>query len=148
MIPMKYEYSSLIPQFQTELNRLFDQWRGDTESSGATADWMPTVDINEFADRFELYVDLPGVDPDDVEITLEDSVLTLHGERRSLTEADGDNQVVRRRAERGQGRFHRRFILPNTVDAEKVEARDRRGVLEIVIPKQAKALPRRIKVAA
>lgn len=148
MIPMKYEYSSLVPQFQMELNRLFDQWRGDSESSGATAEWMPTVDINEFADRFELYVDLPGVDPDDVEITLEDSVLTLQGERRSLREADEENNVVRRRVERGQGRFHRRFILPNTVDAEKVAARDRHGVLEIVIPKQAKAMPRRIKVAA
>lgn len=148
MIPMKYEYSNLVPQFQSELSRLFDQWR-DSESSGATADWVPTVDINEFGDRFELYIDLPGVVADEVEITLEDSVLTLQGERRSLKGTDDEkDQVVRRRVERGQGRFHRRFILPNTVDAERVEARERHGVLEIVIPKQAKAMPRRIKVAA
>ncbi len=146
MIPMKYDPSGFIPQFQHEFNRLLDQWR-DSDSSGATADWVPTVDINEFEDRFELYVDLPGVDPKDVEITLEDSVLTLNGERRGLKDVD-DNKVVRRRVERGQGRFHRRFILPNTVNAEEVKARDRYGVLEITIPKHAKAMPRRIKVAA
>ncbi|MBT8137937.1 MAG: Hsp20/alpha crystallin family protein, partial [Gammaproteobacteria bacterium] len=83
----------------------------------------------------------------DVEITLQDSVLTLSGERRGMKNVD-DEDIVRRRVERGQGRFHRRFILPNTVDAENVKARDTHGVLEITIPKQAKALPRRIKVAA
>ncbi|NNF60647.1 MAG: Hsp20/alpha crystallin family protein [Gammaproteobacteria bacterium] len=146
MIPMKYDAMSFVPQFQLELNRLLDQWR-DSDSSGATADWTPTVDIHELNDRFELYVDLPGVDPKDVEITLQDSVLTLTGERRGMKNVD-DEDIVRRRVERGQGRFHRRFILPNTVDAENVKARDTHGVLEITIPKQAKALPRRIKVAA
>ena len=85
--------------------------------------------------------------PEHVEVTLEGGVLTITGERFVQAEK-ADENIVRRRAERGAGRFYRRFILPDTVDAEKVKATGRNGVLEILIPKQAKALPRRIKVAA
>lgn len=143
MAIMRYEPVGLS-QLQQQINRLFSGW-DDTESSAATAGWIPTVDINEFDDRFQLFVDLPGVDPDKVEITLDNGVLTISGER---TGAADDNGMVQRRRERGAGHFHRRFILPDTVDAEKVAASNRHGVLEISIPKQAKALPRRIKVAA
>jgi HSP20 family protein len=105
------------------------------------------VDINELNDRFELFVDLPGVDTDKVEITLENGVLTLSGERADRQRKDG-KEVLRTRAERGHGRFYRRFVLPDTADANGVTATGRNGVLEIAIPKQAKALPKRIKVAA
>jgi HSP20 family protein len=74
-------------------------------------------------------------------------VLTISGERQAPSAPEGEN-MVQRRSERGYGRFHRRFVLPDTVDADRVEAKDRNGMLEISIPKQAKALPRRIKVAA
>ncbi|MDX1500554.1 MAG: Hsp20/alpha crystallin family protein [Woeseiaceae bacterium] len=133
-------------QLQKEINRLFSNF-GDTESSGATAGWIPTVDIHEYDDKFQLFVDLPGVDPKGVDITLDNGVLTITGERPAPAQAEGE-KATRRRLERGYGRFHRRFILPDTVDAEKVKATDRNGVLEIAIPKQAKAQPRRIKVAA
>jgi len=133
-------------QLQDDINRLFSGW-STNDSSGVTADWVPNVDINEFEDRFQLFVDVPGVDPKNVEITLESGVLTITGER-FLQAAKEDETVVRRRTERGSGRFYRRFILPETVDADKVKATDRYGVLEILIPKQAKALPRKIKVAA
>jgi HSP20 family protein len=133
-------------QLQDDINRLFSSW-STNDSSGVTADWVPNVDINEFEDRFQLFVDVPGVDPKEVEITLESGVLTITGER-FMQAAREDETVVRRRTERGSGRFFRRFILPETVDADKVKATDRHGVLEILIPKQAKALPRRIKVAA
>lgn len=133
-------------QLQNEINRIFSNW-GDTESSGATATWMPTADIHEYNDRFQLFIDLPGVDPSAVDITLERGVLTISGER-SLPVQVEDEQMVQRRIERGQGRFHRRFILPDSVDAEKVKATDRHGVLEVTIPKQEKAQPRRIRVAA
>lgn len=133
-------------QLQREINRLFSTF-GDTESSGATAGWVPTVDIHEFDDRFQLFVDLPGVDASAVDITLDNGVLTITGERPAPEAAAGE-QVKRRRLERGYGRFHRRFILPDTVDADNVKATDRNGVLEIAIPKQAKAQPRRIEVAA
>lgn len=133
-------------QLQNEINRIFSNW-GDTESTGATAGWVPMADIHEYNDRFQLYIDLPGVDPSAVDITLERGVLTISGERAQPAPTEGE-QMVQRRIERGHGSFHRRFILPDSVDAEKVKATDRAGVLEITIPKQQKAQPRRIKVAA
>lgn len=142
----KYEPWFGVRQLQDDINRLFSSWNTN-DSSGVTADWVPNVDINEFDNRFQLFVDLPGIDPKNVDITLENGVLTISGERYMQAEK-ADENVIRRRAERGSGRFYRRFILPETVDAEKVKASDRHGVLEVLIPKQAKAQPRRIKVAA
>ena len=135
-----------VHKLQDDINRAFRGWSSD-DSSGVTADWIPAVDINEFDDRFQLFLDVPGVDPKDVEITLEGGVLTIAGNRFMQAEKSDEN-VVRRRSERGTGRFYRRFILPDTVDADNVRAKDRHGVLEISIPKQAKAQPRRIEVAA
>lgn len=145
MATLRYEPLGM-GQLQNEINRLFNRW-GDSDSSGATAGWVPNVDIHEFDDRFQLFVDLPGVDPAAVEITLDNGVLTITGERQGPATAEGV-RMVPRRSERGLGRFYRRFILPDTVDAENVKATDRHGVLEITINKQAKAQPRRIKVAA
>ncbi|MDX1404985.1 MAG: Hsp20/alpha crystallin family protein [Woeseiaceae bacterium] len=144
---VRYEPWLGVRQLQDDINRLFTGW-STSDSSAVTADWVPNVDIDEFEDRFQLYVDVPGVDPKDVEITLEGGVLTITGERFPLSAKAEEDNVIHRRAERGSGRFYRRFILPETVDAEKVKASDRHGVLEISIPKQAKALPRKIKVAA
>ena len=134
-----------VGQLQNEINRLFTSL-GDSESSAVTAGWVPTVDIQEFDNGFQLFVDLPGVDPAAVDITLDNGVLTISGERKFPDK--GDEQVIRHRGERSQGAFHRRFILPDTVDAEGVKATGQNGVLEISIPKQAKAQPRRIEVAA
>lgn len=142
---MRTEPWSLVSQLQDEINRVFSTV-SSADSSAATAAWVPAVDINEFTDRFELYVDLPGVETDKVDITLEDGVLTISGERMQARR-EGD-EIVRSRLERGHGRFYRRFILPDTADANGVKAAGRNGVLEISLPKQAKALPRRIKVAA
>ena len=135
-----------VRRLQDDINRLFSSWNS-TDSSGVTADWVPSVDINEFDEKFQLFVDVPGVDPKDVEITLEGGMLTITGERFPQAEKSDEN-IIRRRTERGSGRFYRRFLLPDTVDADKVKAVDRHGVLEILIPKQAKAQPRRIEVAA
>lgn len=146
MALMRYEPWQGARQLQEEINRLIGSW-SNNESSGATADWVPSVDINEYDDRFQLFVDVPGVDPKDVEITLDNGVLIISGERFAQAAKD-DEHVLQRRVERGTGRFYRRFIIPDTVDADKVKATDRHGVLEISIPKQAKAQPRRIKVAA
>lgn len=145
MAIMRYEPVNAITQLQQEINRVFGNLN-DTESSGATAEWMPAVDIREYSDRFELLVDLPGVDPKAVEITLDNGVLTLAGERRDKAPAQGKNGPQQQRSERRLGRFHRRFILPDTVDAEKVKATGSEGVLEISIAKQPKAQPRRISV--
>ena len=108
------------------------------------ADWIPAVDIAETDDRFVLTADLPGVSPDDIEISLEDNVLTLAG-RRADVEAEGRR---RHYAERRNGRFLRRFTLPATIDGDRIEARSAYGTLEITVPKRAEVQPRRIEVAA
>jgi HSP20 family protein len=143
----RYEPWTVVSQLQNEINRVFGNVN-DGESSSATAEWMPAVDVREYLDRFELLVDVPGVDPKQVEITLDNSVLTLAGERRDEQPVDteGKGQLQQQRSERRLGRFHRRFILPDTVDAEKVTATGRDGVLAILIAKHPKAQPRRISV--
>jgi HSP20 family protein len=142
MALIRHEPWSLMARLHDQINRTYSDWAGD-DSSSATADWVPAADIEEFGDRFELCLDLPGVPAKDVEITLEGGVLSLSGERSELKSTD---EIVNARRERGTGRFYRRFILPETVDAEKVKARSRDGVLEVTIPKQARAQPRRIEV--
>lgn len=141
-----YEPWNLVSRLQDELNHVFNNYTAG-DSSGVTAEWVPSVDIEEYNDRFELHVDLPGVEPGSVEITLDNGVLTLSGERPKVI-GKADQQPLRVRTERGQGQFYRRFILPDTVDTESVNAKGQNGVLEITIPKQAKAQPRKIKVAA
>lgn len=135
-----------IGELQNEINRLFTDM-GESDSSGATAHWMPKVDIQEYDNRFQLFVDLPGVDPQEVEITLDNGILNISGERRDVMPA-GDGEVSNRRCEREHGHFYRRFILPDTIDTDNVNAKGVNGVLEISIQKQAKAQPRRIEVAA
>ncbi|HTX24791.1 MAG TPA: Hsp20/alpha crystallin family protein [Steroidobacteraceae bacterium] len=144
MTLVRYEPASLVSQLQDEMSRVFTA----LSAGGASSTWVPPVDITEYADRFELAVDLPGVDPDKVEITLEDGVLSISGERVPDARRADDSAETRMRTERGHGRFYRRFVLPETVDGERVQASGRNGVLAITIPKQAKAQPRRIKVAA
>ncbi len=140
-------YSPLgVSELQNQINRLFSDW-DNIDSSAATAGWIPTVDIQEFDTRFQLYVDVPGVNPDNIDITLNNGVLTISGERERPSMPEGES-TINRRNERGHGQFHRRFILPDTVDADNVKASNHNGVLEISIPKQAKAQPRRIKIAA
>ena len=139
-----YRQWSPFFQLRDEINRLFSGMEGE-ETSSATAAWVPAVDIHEFENRFALYVDVPGVDPGQVEITLANGVLTLSGQR--ATEKPAGESDVPMRIERGSGAFHRRFILPDSIDGEQIKAVGRNGVLEISIPKQAKAQPRRIKVA-
>jgi HSP20 family protein len=144
---MRYEPWSVVSQLQNDINRVFGNM-GSPDNSSATADWVPAVDVREYVDRFELLVDLPGVAPSDVEITLDNSVLTLAGERSEAgsEEPGSKNQLQHQRLGRPTGHFHRRFILPDTVDAQKVNAAGRNGVLAISIAKQAKSQPRRITV--
>lgn len=144
MALVRHEPWSLMARLHDDINRTFNDWSGD-ESSAATAEWIPAADIVEYVDRFELFVDLPGVPADQVEITLEAGVLTLAGERGGFRSGES---ALHSRRERGTGRFYRRFILPDMVDAERVKARERDGVLEVTIPKHAKAQPRKIEVAA
>ncbi len=143
---MRQDPWGAMPRLQEEINRLFGNAR-ENDSSSATATWIPLVDIHEYADRFELYVDLPGVDPSKVELTLDGGILTLSGERQQPVRKDSED-AQGRRMERGHGQFYRRFVLPDTVDSEKVNATGNNGVLTVTIPKQAKAMPRRIQIGS
>jgi len=122
--------------------------KADTnDSSSATAAWVPPVDIHEYGDRFELYVDLPGVEPSKVDLTLEDGVLTLSGQRTEESNEGKDTDIQYRRTERSHGHFHRRFVLPDTADSQGVNATGKNGVLTVTIAKHPKALPRRIQIS-
>jgi HSP20 family protein len=141
---LRYEPWSVHRDLLNELNRFFDRATNADASSGATADWSPSVDIEEHTDRFVLYADVPGVDPKSIEVTLEKGVLTLAGSREKTV---APKNVEARRVERASGRFYRRFSLPETVDGEAVTAKGNNGVLEIVIPKRAAVQPRKITVS-
>jgi HSP20 family protein len=137
---------SVVPRLQDEINRLFGIAK-ESDSSSATAAWVPMVDIFEYANRFELFVDLPGVDPGQVALTLDGGVLTLAG-NRTEQEIETQEKVSARRLERGLGAFHRRFVLPDTADGERVKASGKNGVLKVTIPKQERSMPRKIPIGA
>lgn len=107
------------------------------------ADWVPAVDVLEEKDRFLIRADVPGVEPDAIEISMDKGILTLSGERQEEKQEEFDG---RKRIERVSGKFRRRFTLPDAADAEGITARTSNGILEVSIPKQAEVQPRRIAV--
>ncbi len=117
--------------------------RFDHDNTTPAADWTPAVDIKEEDGRYVIHADVPGVDPKDIEVSMEDGVLTLAGERKSETTQESNGW---KRTERLTGRFLRRFTLPEGADAEGISAKGTNGVLEISIPKLAKVQPRRIEI--
>ena len=133
---------NLFNQFNDEMNRYFSLTR--TGAANQEHDWVPTVDIREEDKQYLLTADIPGVNRKDIEITLEEGVLTVKGERN--TESDASEQGYRRR-ERTHGTFMRQFTLPDTVNATSISATARDGVLEITIPKQDKPEARKIAVS-
>lgn len=145
MLLTRYEPWGLHRALLNDINRFIDGQSTNDESTSATAQWVPLVDIEEHADKYVLTADIPGVDPSTIEITLENGVLTLAGSREKTVEK---SSVESRRIERVSGRFLRRFTLPESVDADAVKASGKHGVLEVVIPKRAAAQPRRITVKA
>ena len=131
--------------FINALNRDFNRFPANRLQSAA-ADWIPAVDILEENDRFVLRADLPGVSVDDIDVTMEDGLLSISGERARESSETEDGV---RRFERRVGKFVRRFSLPDTADADNITARNVNGVLEIAIPKQAEVdTTRRITVEA
>lgn len=145
---MRYQTPSPLAQLRQEIDRLFNLAFAPTEEGDGTLyarDWAPAVDIREEADRYVVLADIPGVDPKDIEITMENGVLTITGERQA--ESDQQNGGFRR-IERVRGRFLRRFTLPQSADEDKITARSVHGTLEVVIPKREQALTRRIQIAS
>ena len=119
----------------------FPPFLGDSERSTRT--WAPPVDIYENADHIVLKADLPGIDPKDVEIRVEDNTLYLKGERKFEQEVKEENY---HRVERSYGAFARSFSLPNSIAAEKVVAEYKDGLLTLTMPKREEAKPKTIKI--
>ncbi len=140
-----FEPYRLINQLHRDLDRLAGRPAAGEDEVNAVANWAPAIDIREEDKQFVLHADLPGVDPSQIEVTLDNGVLTLRG-RREL--AGRDERAGYRRVERVSGEFFRRFALPDTADSNAVKARYTHGVLEVLIPKQVQVLPRRIEVEA
>jgi HSP20 family protein len=110
-----------------------------------TAQWVPATDIIEEESQFSLRADLPGVRPQDIEITMDVGVLTVSGVRQT---DERDESAKLRRSERVSGRFSRQFTLPESTDADKIKAKSSNGILEIVIPKLPEIAARQISVEA
>ena len=133
-------FGSLIEQAFNDMLRPF----GNDAEPVSTRTWIPRVDIRENADGLTLLMDVPGLGKDDLNITLENNVLTIAGERKF--EADEKANESYHRLERQYGAFSRSFTLAPTVRTDKVEASFKDGVLSIHLPKQEESKPRRISI--
>ena len=131
---------------QDRMNRLFeDAGRGlRNDEPASTTMWSPAVDIFETEGEIVVMAELPGVDQKDIQLHLENNVLTIRGERRFEKEAKEDNY---HRIERSYGGFSRSFSIPVTVDEEKIHADYKDGVLKIALPKKEQAKPKQIQIA-
>jgi HSP20 family protein len=128
---------------QDQLNRLFnDVFERKSEESSLTA-WAPSVDIYETEHELVVKADLPEVDPKDLDIRVENNILTIRGERKFEKKVNEENYL---RVERAYGSFARSFTLANTVNSEAIKADYQNGVLTLSIPKREEAKPKQIKV--
>ena len=130
---------------QNQMNRLFEDalhsWPTDTEASA----WSPAADIYETDNDLVVHADVPGIDPKQIDIRVENNVLTIRGERRFEAKVERENF---HRVERSYGTFARSFTLAAAVDSEKIQANYKNGVLSITLPKAEQAKPKRIQIAA
>ena len=132
---------------QDRINGMFEQtirrFYPEGEEEVERGSWAPEVDIHETEDSFVVKADLPGISKEDIQIDLKDSTLTLKGEKKFENKVSKENYI---RVERSYGTFVRSFTLPQNVDAEKIKAVYKDGVLELTLPKKEEAKPKQIKV--
>jgi HSP20 family protein len=143
MTLLRYEPWGVVARLQRQFERSF----GEAANAGANGEnqvaWIPSVDIHQEADKFVVRADLPGVEPKDISVTAENGVLTVSGERKFERNKEQNGTA---RYERLEGRFVRRFTLPDSVQSDHIRARHSNGVLELTIPKVAAPEPRRVAV--
>ncbi len=133
-----------IVNMQREVGRLFDGLFADFDENGnSVTSWLPRADVIENGDAYIIKTELPGVDKNDVKITVRDNVLTLKGEKKQEKEEKGHNF---HRVERSYGTFERSFSLPTGVKNDKIDAAYKDGVLTITLPKVEEAKPKEIEV--
>ena len=133
------EYTTL----QDRMNRLFRDSYGDRDEALTTSTFAPAVDVYEDEHNITLNIEVPGIEEKDIDVRVENNTLTVHGERKFEKEQKEENF---RRVERQYGSFTRSFTLPNTVDAESIQANYDKGILKIQLAKKAEAKPKQIKV--
>lgn len=129
-----------------EFDRLFNRrYGGERPTDGQTTDtaWTPALDMTEKEDRYVLQLELPGISPDDVQITLDDNVLTIQGEKQRSEDSEEKERAYR---ERRFGKFERNFYLNDDVDSEGIEAEYDQGIMTLTLPKSRKSVPRDIPV--
>jgi HSP20 family protein len=144
MALVRYEPWTVVNRLHQTLDHFFNEALSAPEaSSSPSVSWVPRVDIHEEKDRFVVLADVPGVDPKDIDITAENGVLTVRGERKS-EKRETENGFER--LERVTGTFVRRFTLPEGANTEQIKARQTNGVLEVSIPKTPALQPRRISI--
>ena len=145
MAIQRYEPTDFWTGLQQQLDELLgSDGRAETEGSNvATSQWMPLVDLKEEPDRFLIRADIPGVEPQDIEVSMDNGVLTIRGER---AEDKAEERTGYHRIERARGSFYRRFTLPDVADEAKIAARSRLGVLEIEVPKKNLVKARKIEI--
>jgi HSP20 family protein len=128
---------------QDQVNRLFEtSFQGKADTSELTT-WAPTVDIYETENELVLKVDLPGIDEKDLDVRVENNMLTIRGERKFEEKVKEDNYL---RIERSYGSFSRSFSLPTTVNTEAINAQYTNGVLTVELAKRAESKPKQVKV--
>jgi HSP20 family protein len=137
----------MMEPFRKEMESLFSRFFGEENGNGplmaAAQSWAPRVDVEETEKEIQVKADLPGVDPKAVEISVQDNVLTVRGEKKEEKEEKKKNY---HRVERFAGSFYRAIPLPPGADAEKMGATSANGVVTITIPKKPEAQPRKITV--
>lgn len=136
----------LINELQRDLNRAFDSrlfpaLNNSGETTLSNTSWSPAVDIHEDNNAYHVSIDLPGVKPEEIEVTAHNNVLSIRG-TRNVTNEDKEQK----RSERIYGSFLREFSMPENADLERIEAKSNHGVLDLYIPKTPKAEPKRITV--
>src|SRR5215213_11474465 len=145
MTIVRWEPFRELSSLQTEMNRFFNAaFDTSPAGNGGSRRWAPAMDLLETEDHFVLRADLPGLSEDDVNIELEDNVLTVSGERKAEHEEKREGFY---RMERSHGAFSRSLTLPKGVDPEAVTAAFDRGVLEVRVPKPEQRKPRRITIS-
>jgi HSP20 family protein len=147
MALVRWEPFRDLLSLQERMNRMIDEsYRGRTSAEDDWAlggSWAPAVDIYEHEGNIVLTAELPGVDPKEVDVRVENNVLTLRGQRKWSNEVKRESY---HRIERSYGSFTRSFTLPNVVDTEKIKADFKDGMLKLVLPKKEEARPRQISI--
>jgi HSP20 family protein len=137
---------SSLAELQQTINRLFDPTLIEQDygiSNLLNSDWIPSIDVKDNGSHFLITADIPGVDPKNIDVSMDNNILTIKGSKESKTKEERKNYV---RFERSKGTFVRSISLPEIVDADKISAKTKNGVLEIIAPKNKGGTKKNIKI--